>query len=202
MADVAADDDVDDVLGDVGGVVADAFEVFGDQNQLECREDHGGIFHHVGKQLAEHLIAQAVHFVVAAHDGIGQLDVALHEGVEAVADHAFGEVAHARQIHVGLHLGMPEDAHGGLGDVDGLVADAFEVAIDARDADEEPQIRGHGLLEGQQARDAVVHFDLQFVDGVFLGEHGFRQRLIGLEHGVDGLMDGALREAAHPEQTL
>jgi hypothetical protein len=30
VADVLALDDVDDVFGDVGGVVADAFEVFGD----------------------------------------------------------------------------------------------------------------------------------------------------------------------------
>jgi hypothetical protein len=32
VADVLALDDVDDVFGDVGGVVADAFEIFGDED--------------------------------------------------------------------------------------------------------------------------------------------------------------------------
>ena len=37
---------------------------------------------------------------------------------------------------------------------------------------------------------------------IFLGEHGFGQLLFGVEDGVDGLMDGALGEASHPEQAL
>ena len=104
MADVAAGDDVDDVFGDVGGVVADAFEIFGDENQLERRKDDGGIFHHVGEQLAEHLIAEQIHLVVASEDAAGEFHVAANQGIQAVADHAFGDFAHARQIHIRLHL--------------------------------------------------------------------------------------------------
>ena len=44
MADVAAGDEVNDVLGDVGGVVADALEVFGHEDQLEGRENHARNF--------------------------------------------------------------------------------------------------------------------------------------------------------------
>ena len=40
VADVAASYEVDYVFGDVGGVVADAFEILGDEDQLEGREDH------------------------------------------------------------------------------------------------------------------------------------------------------------------
>src|ERR1700735_2296346 len=43
VADVLALDDVDDVFGDVGGVVADAFEVFGDEDEFEGGEDDAGI---------------------------------------------------------------------------------------------------------------------------------------------------------------
>ena len=39
VPDVARRDDEDDVLGDVGGVVADAFEMAGDQDQVERRLD-------------------------------------------------------------------------------------------------------------------------------------------------------------------
>ena len=57
-------DDVDDVLGDVGGVVADAFEIFGDEDELEGGKDYAGIAHHVGEQLAEDLVAEVVDLVV------------------------------------------------------------------------------------------------------------------------------------------
>ena len=106
------------------------------------------------------------------------------------------------KIHVGFDLRVAEDAGGGLGDVDGLVADAFQVAIDARDGEEEAQVRSHGLLSGEEALDALVNFNLHFVDGVFFGEDDFGQVFFGVQDGVDGLMDGALGEAAHPEETL
>jgi hypothetical protein len=38
VADVAAGDEVDHVLGDVGGVIADALEIFGHEDQLEGRK--------------------------------------------------------------------------------------------------------------------------------------------------------------------
>jgi hypothetical protein len=97
---------------------------------------------------------------------------------------------------------VAEDARGGLGDVYGLIADAFEVAIDAGDGEEEAEVRGHGLLGGEEALDALVNFDLHFVDGVLFGEDDFGEMLFGVQNGVDGLMDGALGEAAHPEEAL
>ena len=81
------------------------------------------------------------------------------------------------KIHVGLHLRMAQDAHGGLRDVHGLVADAFEIAIDARNGQQKAQVGGHGCLQRQQALDALVNFDLHLVDGVFFAEHGFGEVL-------------------------
>ena len=51
---------------------------------------------------------------------------------------------------------------------------------------------------------ALVDLDLHFVDAsiFFTGEHGFGEAFIGVEHGVDGLMNGTLGQAAHPQQTL
>jgi hypothetical protein len=57
-------------------------------------------------------------------------------------------------------------------------------------------------LQGQQPLNTLIDFDLHFVDGVFLSENRFREMLLGIEHGVDGLVDGALNEAAHPEEAL
>jgi hypothetical protein len=97
---------------------------------------------------------------------------------------------------------MAEDAQGGLGDIDGLIADAFEIVIDAGHGEDEAQVDGHGLLEGEETLDAVIDLELNFIDGGFFLEDGFGERLFGIEHGVHGLMNGALGETAHPEQTL
>ena len=108
------------------------------------------VFHHVGEEFAEELVAQAVHLIVALEDALREFLIAADQGVQAVANHSFGEFAHARKIHVGLYLRMAEDAHGGLRDIDGLIADAFEVAIDAGNGEEKAQVGGHGACKASR----------------------------------------------------
>ena len=131
MADVLALDQVDDVFGDVGGVVADAFEILGDEDQFERGKDDAGIAHHLGKQFTENLVAVMVYLIVGGEDALRELDVAADDGVEGVANHFFGEFAHAREIDVRLDARVAKNAQGALSDVDGLVADALEIVIDA-----------------------------------------------------------------------
>jgi hypothetical protein len=133
---------------------------------------------------------------------LGQVYVAADYGVQGVADHFFGYFAHAREIDVRLHPRVTKDADGGLGDIDGLIADAFEIVVDARDGQDEPQIGSHQLMEGEELNDAVVEFNLELVDGVFFVEDTLGELLVGVQDGVDGLVDSALGEAAHPEEAL
>src|SRR6266566_9901315 len=202
MADVLALDEVDDVFGDVGGVVADALEVLGDENQFERGKDDAGIAHHVSKQFTENLITVVVHLIVGGEDALRELDVAANDGVEGVADHFLGEFAHAREIDVGLDARVAEDTERALRDVDGLVADALEIVVDARDRQDEAEIGGHELVQGEKLNDAVVDFHLKLVDGVFFLEDALGELFIGFQNRVNGLVNGALREAAHPEQAL
>jgi hypothetical protein len=202
VTDVLALDDVDDVFGDVGGMVADAFEIFRYEDQLEGWEDHAGIAHHVGEEFAEDLVTVVIDFVVAGENFLRELDVAADHGVEGLADLFFGKFAHARKVDVGLDARVAENAQGTLGNIYGLVADALEVIVDARDGQDEAQVSGHQLVESEELHDAVVDFELQFVDGGFLFEDAASQGFVGIQDGVDGLMDGAFGEAAHPEQAL
>src|SRR5690242_3932145 len=100
MTDVAALDDVDDVLGDIGGAVADALEIFRNEDQLERRKNDAGIAHHVGEQFAENLVAVMVHLVITRQNFLCQLDIAPHYGVQSVAYHLLGDLAHARKVDV------------------------------------------------------------------------------------------------------
>ncbi len=107
-----------------------------------------------------------------------------------------------RKIHVWFHARVAQDALGSLGDIHGLVADALEVVVDARNRQDEAKIDGHELVQRKKLHDAVVDFHLQLVDGVFFLENALGKLLIGLQHRVNGLVDRALREAAHPQQAL
>ena len=97
---------------------------------------------------------------------------------------------------------MAHDALRRLRDVDRLVADAFQIVIDARNGQHKAEIRGHELLQRQQLHDAVVDLNLQLVDGVLFAEHGESEFIVRFQHRVDGLMHGAFGKVAHPEQPL
>jgi hypothetical protein len=97
---------------------------------------------------------------------------------------------------------MAKNAQGRLGDIHGLVADAFEVIIDARDGQDETQVNSHRLLQRQQTLHAIVDLDLHFVDRVFFLQHGLCQTLVGVQHCVHCLMHGTFGQARHPEQPL
>ena len=177
-------DDVDDVFGDVGGVIADALEIFGDEDELESGEDDAGIAHHVGKELAEDLIAEMIDLVIAGENFLSEIDVAADDGVQGVADHFLCEFAHARKIDVGLDARMAKDTRGALRDVDGLVADTLEIVVDAGNGKDKTEIHGHQLMESEELENAIGEL------------------LVGLEHGMDRLVHGAFGEAAHPKQPL
>ena len=57
-----------------------------------------GSWQHVGQQLAEHLRLQGVELVVVVEHLVGQRRVAPDEGVERVAQHRLGDLAHLRDV--------------------------------------------------------------------------------------------------------
>ena len=79
---------IDDVLGDIGGVVADAFQMARDEKQRHRPGSRADVLGHViVDQLILDEIAQFVRFRVRAHDLLGQGNVAFHECVDGVPYH-------------------------------------------------------------------------------------------------------------------
>ena len=85
VADVERRHHEDDVFGDVGRVVADPFEMSGDQDQVERGFNRSRILQHVIEQLAEDLRFEPVQPVVFIQDRLGEHRIAPHE---RVGDHA------------------------------------------------------------------------------------------------------------------
>jgi hypothetical protein len=97
---------------------------------------------------------------------------------------------------------MAEDALRALRNVHGLIADALEIVIDSRDGQHEAEIAGHKLVQRKELDHAVVDFNLEFIDSVLFFQDAIGQLFVGLQHRVNRLMYGALRQAPHPKQTF
>jgi hypothetical protein len=195
-------DDVDHVFGDVGGVVADAFQVFGDEDEFKRGEDDAGIAHHISEEFAENLVAVVIDLIVHSENFLCEVNVAANDCVQGVANHFFGNFAHSRQIDVRLHARVAEYADTGLRDVHGLIADALEIVVDARDGEDEAKVGGHQLMEREYLDDAVVDFELKLVDLIFFVKNALGELFVGIQNAVNRLMDGALCERAHPEESF
>ena len=65
VADFQAAHPEENVLGDIGGVVGDAFEMAGGENVVEIGRRQRGVFGHAGEQGFENLIAILVNDIVA-----------------------------------------------------------------------------------------------------------------------------------------
>jgi len=94
VADDAAFDHVDDVFGDVGGVVGDAFEVARNAEQVNealdsFRPGEDALLDHV-----IHVFVQGVDFVIAAANVVSQGTVEVDQCGDAVAEHGLRFFGH------------------------------------------------------------------------------------------------------------
>jgi hypothetical protein len=83
---------------------------------------------------------EAVERVVGGQHRLGQRHVAADEGVEGVAQHLLGELAHPRDVDQRLDRRVLQVALAGLADVDRQVADPLQVGVDLHGRDDHPQV--------------------------------------------------------------
>ena len=117
------------------------------------------------------------------------------------ADHGGDGGRHARNVHRKIGLGQVHHIHHPLGDVDRLIAHAFEVGIDLGDGEDEAQVHGHGLLHGQKVERHLVDFALGDVDLGFAFEHHAAASQVAVDVGLAGAVHCLLGQSAHAEQT-
>jgi hypothetical protein len=89
-----------------------------------------------------------------------------------------------------------------LRDVDGVVADTFEVAGDLDGADQESKVACHRLLQGEQLEGELLDLHLQLVNLTVPAEYGVRLLLVPGEQRVHRDVDEFFRTRRHVEQTL
>jgi hypothetical protein len=106
VAHVGAAHDVDDLLGDVLGVVADALDGLGDPDDLQRGGDGARVFHHEGDELAQDAAELGVDQRILADDALGLVGIEARHGVEGPPQLRHGQVAGA------AHLGLRAESAG------------------------------------------------------------------------------------------
>jgi hypothetical protein len=120
--------------------------------------------------------------------------------IEGVAQHRLRDAAHLRDVDELLDRRVRRVALGGLGDVDGQVADAFEVGVDLDRRHNAAEIHGHRLVEGEQAEAAAVDLDVQLVDRFVPAKHPFDELDVARHQAVHGRSHPLFCEPAHCEE--
>jgi hypothetical protein len=187
---------------DVGGVVADALEVLGDEGDAHGAADVLRLLDHVGQELAEELHVQRVDRVVGREHLARQIDVAVDEGVERLVQHRRDRLAHARDVDVRLERRLLVELQGALGQVHRQVADALEVGDHLERRRHEAQVGAGRLAQGEDVQAQVIDRHLGRVDGAIGLDHPARQVGVALHQGLEGVGDHLLDGGAEVEDLL
>ena len=87
VADVDSIQKIGDILGDIGGVVGDAFEIAYDEHQFERCFQRVHIARHGMKELAGDSGHEAISLVVVFQYLLGLLPIAIEKGADAAGNH-------------------------------------------------------------------------------------------------------------------
>jgi hypothetical protein len=174
VAHVGALDDVDDGLGQVLGVVADALDGLGHEHQVEARRDGARVFHHVGDQLAQQAVELLVDLVVLLqHPARASCPGGQRRPAPCAAarwpgrPRSAGRTPAARRPR---HAGVDQTLHR-AGDARRLVAHAFQVGDGLEMAISRRRSRAVGWRRAMMARQVAVDLDLHLVHALFRLQH-------------------------------
>ena len=200
VANVCAAHPEDDVFGDVGGVVADALEVAGDDEGVEGLRGELGFLLDERAEGVEGCVVHLIDLVIEQEDRVRELGVGFDEGVEGFANHSGGKRRELGDIDGQVDVGKGPHLADADGDVDGLIANALEVGVDADDGEDEAEVNGHGLLHGEEIEGHLVDLALEAVDGGLGAEDELADGEVAGAIGLDRTLDGLLGHASHDEQ--
>ena len=117
-----------------------------------CRAADGlGIFQHKRQGFAKYLCVELIDFVVVLAHFERQIRVLAHEGVQAFANHPLRDARHPGYVDVGFQLRLLIELEGALADIDGHVADPFEIRGDFEPGGDEAKVASGRLMQRQQA---------------------------------------------------
>jgi hypothetical protein len=202
VADIGALHPEDHILGDVGGVVGDSFQVARYEERVKSLANHIRALIHRLYQLDEGIVLHAIDHVIHLKYGLRELGFAFDESFERPANHGAHGCAHASNIDWQIGGRKFSHVHNTLSDVYGLVADAFEIGINFGYGKDEAQIDSHGLLHGKEIESRLVDFPLRRVDQALAFKNHLAAGEVTINVRLSRTIHRLLRQSTHAEQLL
>ncbi len=200
MPHVLALDEIDEVLGDVLRVVADAFQRLDGEGDVEDQPDVAGIRQDAAGEVTQRGLELVVQFGIAARYLNGAFNV---QARERLAQYARGQPRHrhdvAQQPVTGCETVRLVDMHRHARNALGVVADTLEIGDGLAERQDGAQVAPHRLAQRQQADDALVGLDIDEVDRLVTHDHLARQFGVTVGERIDGVVDLLFDEPAHAQ---
>ena len=192
----------DDVLGDVRGVVTEALQVAGNQDQVQRATHRGRIRDHVALEFVENLALEPIDRIVQLEHLLSEGLVVPDEGIQAESHHLAHLRGHARNIDQGLERRLLQVMLAVVRDIDRLVAHALEIGIDLDRRHDPAQVGGQRGLAGQDLHAGLVDQDVVAIDLLLDIIDRLEPRRLPQDQRLGGLLDRLLDQASHRQNQL
>ena len=188
-------------LGDVRGVIADAFETLGCDKQMQTPLNVIRALLHVLSYLRLNLFVKRVDLFVARNDSPCCCGIFMHERIESGFQQCQHQRRHLRQIQLQLERRLFAQIARALGDLGRLVADAFEILRQLHRDGHESQFAGEWSF-GEKIDGHLVHVQLEAIQHFVVRIDGEREVEIAIDERAHGVAHGFLGVTRHQKQFL
>ena len=159
--------------------------------------DVARIFHHVSQEHAKQARIHLVEFFVAIPHDDRLVGIARDIGVDHILDQQQRQMGHARQrVHRPDRRRLRQRDRA-LGDIGGVIADAFEIAADLQRGNDLAQIARHRLAQRQEADRQIVDVAFELVDLRIAFDDPDGAIAVAFDDNLDRGGQLALRQPAH-----
>jgi hypothetical protein len=200
VANVVRSNHENHLFGHVGRMVGNALEVLGHPNYPQTGLHFGGVLGHMGDHRADDGCTMLIHRVIASQNLVGSGVVPPNESIECTVQHVQRRTRHRGEFAAGDRLPGAVLFNRPLADIDGLIADAFEVRDEAQRSRQKPKIVGDGLSERQHPYDERVDLELVAVDVSVENLELARDLQDPPAERSEGQLDDPFTPSAHREQ--
>src|SRR5579871_4934483 len=196
MPDVDSFDKEQHVLGDIRGMIRNAFQVTYYADEIHGLADVLGIALHEASEFVVTGVTQAVDSVVGSKYAAREFRIAIDECIQTLAHHGTNQRPNVRNVDHRLDNRRLHQRRGTLRDIHRKVADAFQVGVDLQCRDNQTQVGSHRLLSGKQVYRKCIDLNLDLVDAALVFVNFLGRVLVLVHHGGNAAHHGQLHQGA------
>src|SRR5579862_4462491 len=200
MAYIHALDQKQNILGNIGGMIRDPFQVPRNRDQVQRLWDVLRIAFHEAYQLVVARGAEAIHGVVRCEHAASQIVIAIYERIQTLTHHRLDQRRHVTNVYHWFNHRFRKQRNRPLRDADRQIAHPLQIGVDLQRRDDESQIRRHGLLGRQQIDGELIDLDLDRIDALLVLKDLLGGATVLLRNCGDAALYRSLDQRSHLQE--